>query len=118
MDKWQALDTFWNSFGLTAYDAQTVPNDAQLPYITYEASVSDIDNKLALTANLWYGSTSWSAVSNKANEIGDAIGGGYSVSYTNGRLWVTKARAFAQRLADVENPAIRRIVLQIEVEFQ
>ena len=118
MDKWQALDAFWNSFGLIAYNPQTVPQDAELPYITYESSTSDFDEKIALTARLWYGSTSWEEVSKKAQEIEKAIGGGCGVSYTGGRLWITKARAFAQRLADSENPAIRQIVLQVEVEFQ
>lgn len=118
MDKWQALDTFWNSFGLPAYDATTVPQSAQMPYITYEASISDIDTKIALSASLWYNSTTWLPISQKAQDIEEKIGGGYGVPYTGGRLWVTKARAFAQRLADVDNPATRRIVLQVEVEFQ
>ena len=36
MDKAQALHSFWSGFGLTAYDENTVPDGAQLPYITYE----------------------------------------------------------------------------------
>lgn len=118
MDKWQALDTFWNSFGLTAYDTQTVPETAVMPYITYEASIADLDEKISLTANLWYHSKSWRDISRKAKEIEDAIGGGYGITYDDGRLWVTKARVFAQRLADSENPITRRIVLQVEVEYQ
>ena len=31
MDKFQAQQSFWSSFGLTAYDENTVPDDAEYP---------------------------------------------------------------------------------------
>ena len=117
-DKWTAIHTLWNSFGLTAYDENTVPDNATLPYITYSASVGDLDEAVYLTASIWYRSNSWAEVSQKAEEIGNLIGGGYGVGYDNGRLWVTKAVPFAQRLADVSDSMIRRVVLQITGEFQ
>ena len=40
MNKIQALDSFWNSFGLRAYDSMSVPDDAELPRITYSSSGS------------------------------------------------------------------------------
>ena len=94
------------------------PNDAVLPYITYSASVGDLDEAVYLTASVWYKSNSWAEVSQKAEEIGDLIGGGMGVGYDGGRLWVTKATPFAQRLADENDRQIRRIVLQITGEFQ
>ena len=51
-------------------------------------------------------------------EISEAIGGGYGVSYDNGRLWVTKEVPFAQRMDDPSDTLIRRIVLLIGVEYQ
>lgn len=117
-NKWTALNTFWNEFGLTAYDAYTVPDNAQMPYITYEAATADFDEKTAVSASLWYESTSWSAISEKAAEIESQIGSGMGVRYDGGRLWVTKERPFAQRLNDPTNDRVRRIVLQVAVEFQ
>ena len=117
-DKWTALNTLWNSFGLVAYDELTVPDGAVLPYITYSASVGDLGNMVYLTASLWYRSSSWTGISQKAEEISNAIGGGIGVSYDNGRLWVTKASPFAQRMNDDSDPQIRRIVLQVTGEYQ
>lgn len=117
-DKWTALNTFWNSFDLVAYDENTVPDNAVLPYITYSATVSDLDEPVYLTASIWYRSSSWTEVSQKAEEIGDYIGGGVGASYGTGRLWITKAVPFAQRMADETNTQIRRIVLQITGEYQ
>ena len=117
-DKWTALHTFFNGFGITAYDENTVPDEAQTPYITYEAQTASLDEKLMLTASLWYRSTSWSGISQKAESIGDIIGGGYGVPYDGGRLWITKSAPFATRMNEPSDEQIRRIVLQIIAEFQ
>lgn len=118
-DKWTALNTFFNSFGITAYDENTVPDDAVFPYITYEAAISDFDDmKVPLTASLWYLSNSWAEISQKAEQISVAIGGGYGVPYAGGRLWITKESPFAQRMSEPSDALIRRIVLQLGAEFQ
>ena len=117
-DKWTALHTFFNSFGITAYDENTVPDEAPLPYITYEASTASLDEKVPIAASIWYRSNSWAEISQKAEEISEAIGGGYGVKYDGGRLWVTKATPFAQRMAEPSDYLIRRIVLQIGIEYQ
>lgn len=117
MNEWQALDQFWNSFGLQAYDENTVPDDQSPPYITYEAIVGQLDETLLLTASLWYRTTKWTEISEKAIEIKRAIGSGMGVTYDNGRLWVTQGDQFLQRKPD-EDPQIRRIQLQINAEFQ
>ena len=43
MDKQQAIHGFWSSFGITAYDENSVPDDAELPYITYNDLHSNMD---------------------------------------------------------------------------
>lgn len=118
MNKWQALQTFWESFGLTAYDSYTVPDGAVYPYITYEAKTAQIGEKQPSTASLWYRSNSWGAISEKAEEMSEAIGGGMGVQYTGGRLWVTKEAPFAQRMADESDDKVRRIILQVAIEYQ
>jgi hypothetical protein len=118
MDKWQALHTFWSGFGLVAYDENTVPDYAELPYITYSASIGELDEKVYLTASIWYRSNSWAEVSQKAEGIGDLIGGGYGVPYSGGRLWITKTVPFAQRMSEETDLQIRRILLQVNAEFQ
>ena len=117
-DKWTAQNTFWNSFGINAYDANTVPENATLPYITYEARTADLDEQVLVTASIWYRSNSWTEISQKAEEISDYIGGGTGVSYGTGRLWITKETPFAQRMSEESDPLIRRIVLQVIAEFQ
>lgn len=117
-NKWTALNTFWNSFNIPAYDENTVPDAAVMPYITYEASISGFDEKIQLMASLWYYSSLWSDISEKAKEIEDYIGGGVSIPYDGGRLWINRGYTFAQRMSEPGSDMTRRIVLQIEAEFQ
>lgn len=117
MNKLQALNSFWNNFGLTAYDENTVPDEAELPYITYETKTGFFNNQLTLTASLWYRSKSWKDISEKEMQISDYIGrGGVMVRYDNGAMWVTRASPWSQRMSD-SNDSIRRIVLNIQIEF-
>ena len=54
MDRAQAINSFWNSFGLRAYDENTVPQNAVLPYITYEVAIASFeDGDVPLTASVW-----------------------------------------------------------------
>jgi len=118
MNKIQALHSFWSSFGLKAYDENSVPDNTSFPYITYEVSSDDFGNVLAQTASLWYRSSSWSEVTEKEQEIANFITrGGKTVPYDEGAMWIQKASPWAQRLADPSDELIRRIILNITVEF-
>ena len=118
MNKIQALYTFWAGFGLPAYDENSVPDDAVLPYITYETSSDEFNHKLAQTASLWYRSTSWEAVELKQLEIADYIGkGGVLQSYDGAAVWIARGNPWSQRMSDSSDDSIRRIVLNVEVEF-
>lgn len=117
LDKWQALQSFWQSFGLPAYDENTVPQHAELPYITYEAKTANFENVLSLTASIYYRSTSWSEISQKAAEIASAIGyGSKIIPISGGYLRIAQGAPFAQRMSG-ENDSIRRMIINISCEF-
>lgn len=120
MDKFQALQSFWESFELPAYDENTVPTGDSapaLPYITYDAVTSNFGSTVALSGSLWYYGTSWSKITTKMLEIQSEIGrGGKMIPMDDGALWIKQGNPFAQRMAD-SNDMIRRIYMNIEVEF-
>lgn len=119
ISKEQALNTFWNSFELPAYDENTVPDDVEMPYITYSVGTASLGETISLYASIWYYSTRWEDISRKAIEIGKYIGiGGTSQFYTGGRIWIKRGIPFSQRMSEPGNDAVRRIYLNIEVEFQ
>lgn len=113
----QALDAFWNSFQWAAYDENTVPDDAELPRITYNVAVGSLNSDIAMQASLWIRSTSWDAITQKADEIGAELErGGRMIPYTGGGLWIRQGTPFAQRMNDPDD-TIRRIYLNVAVEY-
>ena len=122
MNKVQAYQSFWSSFGLTAYDENTVPDDAMTAndgkYITYEMSDSDFGNPVALTASIWYRGYSWAEITEKELSIANEISrGGKLIPCDGGAIWIQKGSPWAQRMPDSSSDSIRRIVLNVEVEF-
>lgn len=119
-DKEQAIQSFWSSFGLTAYDSSTIPtgdNAPEPPYITYDVITDSIGTPVLLTGSLWYRSNSWADITHKKDEIAADIGYGHKIiSIDGGYLYITKGTPFAQRMAD-EDDSIRRIVINLMVEF-
>lgn len=122
MNKAEALHTFWSSFGLKAYDENTIPTGdklPQLPYITYSTQTDSIGNILALTGSIWYRSSSWKEVEQKAEEVAEKVGksGYYLCRLDNGYLWITKGTPFSQRMSDPADDMIRRVYINLHGEF-
>lgn len=120
MDKFQALQSFWASFGLPAYDENTVPtseNKPSFPYITYNAAVSCFGRSVAMSGSLWYYGPSWSEITAKAITIGKEISrGGKMIPLNDGAVWIRQGSPFAQRMPD-PNDMVRRVIINIEAEF-
>lgn len=120
MDKSQAIHEFWSQFGLTAYDENTVPDDASMPYITYEVSIGSLDDSINMGGSIWYRSTSWKEISQKADEIEKTVNrNGYYISNINNHeyLYITKGIPFYQRMSDPADDMIRRIYFNLTAEF-
>ncbi len=116
MDKQQALYNFYNSF-LPAYDENSVPEDAKMPYITYQVIIDDLDSVVFPTASIWYRSDSWADADAKVNEISQYIETMLPVPLKdNGFMHVTKGTPFAQRMAE-NDTTVKRYVLNLGIEF-
>lgn len=118
MNKYQALHAFWNSFDLPAYDETTVPDDAVMPYITYNVATDSLGQVVPLSATLWYRSNSWESISQKAEQIARRIGDhSYFIQkLDDGYVWYTKGTPFAQRIAS-EDRDIRQVYINVTAEF-
>ena len=118
MDKAQAIHDFWSGFDLPAYDESSVPDNAVMPYITYNVVTDGLDSVLPLHGSLWYRTTSWEGISKKAEDIAQALGeNGYLIKkIDDGYVWMQKGRPFAQRMTD-EDEQVRRIYGNVTAEF-
>ena len=118
MTKAAAIYQFWNSFGMTAYEENTVPTDAVFPYITYQLVTDCFDREIQLTASLWYRSESWTGINAKTEEISQKISrGGKIISCDGGAIWLKRGQPFAQNMGDESDSLIKRKYLNITAEF-
>ena len=118
MTKAAAIYQFWNSFGLTAYEENTVPTDAAFPYITYQLVTDSFDREIQLAASIWYRSESWTGVNAKTEEISQTISrGGKIISCDSGAIWLKRGQPFAQNMGDESDNLIKRKYLNITAEF-
>lgn len=118
MTKAAAIYQFWNSFGLTAYEENTVPDDAVFPYITYQLVTDSFDSEIHIAASLWYRSESWKDINAKTEEISQKISrGGKIIACDGGAIWLKRGQPFAQNMRDESDDLIKRKYLNITAEF-
>lgn len=119
MDKAQVVHNFWSSFGIPAYDENTVPDDATFPYITYSVSTGSLDDFVLLTATVWYRSYSWADITHKVDEITRRLTemSPPTIKFDGGRAYFVKGDPFAQRMSEVNDDMTRRMYLQVNAEF-
>lgn len=115
--KWKGLHGFWSSFGIPAYDASAVPDDAQMPYITYTGIVAGFEDVIPIEGHIWYHSTSWAEASEKADEIAAAVSPHRLVQLGDREyLFLAKGSPFAQRMADTDD-TVKRVYINIMAEY-
>lgn len=118
MTKAAAIYQFWSGFGLTAYEENTVPEDAAFPYITYQLVTDSFDREVAVAASLWYRGESWTAINAKTEEISAHIGlGGKIIKCDGGRIWIKRGQPFAQNMGDESDDLIKRKYLNVNIEY-
>ena len=118
MTKAAAIYQFWSGFGLTAYEENTVPTDADFPYLTYQLVTDSFGREIMLTASIWYRSESWTAINAKTEEISQKISrGGKIISCDGGAIWLKRGQPFAQSMGDESDDLIKRIYINVIAEY-
>lgn len=130
MNKQQAYNEFWSGFGLLAWEENSMPDDkviddliragvaeSKYPYIAYQVLADDMGHPVYPTASIYDKSTSWKRIDEVANMISEHIQTMNTIKLDDGRMFITKGSPFAQHQLESEDLNIRRIILNIGVEF-
>lgn len=114
-----ALHRFFSGFGIPAYLVTSVPDRADMPYLTYEYAVGVFDGgEVSLAVNLWYYTDSEAAPNQKAREISEVLGvSGYVLPCDGGYIWLKRGSPFCQAVADAENGDIKRRYINLSAEY-
>lgn len=125
MDKGQALQVFWESFGIPAIDEQSSYDQATLDklgigrrYITYEVGSGNLTSNQMLSGSLWYRETTWENITRKADQIASFIGyGGRTYKIDGGYLKIMLPQGQIYRRVLDPDTSYRRIIFNIEVAY-
>lgn len=129
MNKQQAYNAFWNGFGVLAFEENSVPDEKTLetmiggtttkayPRITYQVITDDLGHPVYPTASIYDRSTSWERADTLANNISARIQNMQTIKLDNGRMFITKGSPFAQHMPEEGDRTIRRVILNLAVEF-
>lgn len=130
MNKQQAYNAFWSGFGVFAFEENSVPDDdviqslitagvasAKYPYITYQVLTDDLGNAVFPSASIYDRSSSWEKADTLSNLISSRIKEMGTIKLDNGRMFITKGSPFSQHLLEEGDTAIKRVVLNLGVEF-
>ena len=116
LNKWTAQKVYWSSFGMPAYQELTVPDDAKMPYITYQTANGQLGGVVNVSASVYYKGTSWAAIMQEVSQMEKVID--RQVLIEGGIMKVRKPLSnFAQPMSEAGDTKIRRILLTVEIEF-
>ena len=118
MTKGAALQAFFGGI-MTAYASSAVPNDATLPYLTYDLITSAWgDGEVGLTVNMWFRTTSEKEPNEAVDKLSKAIGlGGVQLPCDDGIIWLKRGSPWAQSLTDETDKTIKRRYINVTAEY-
>lgn len=107
-----------STLGIACYAASSVPDDAEMPYATYEwadGAVDDGDVPIAL--DIWHRTESEAAPNRSVEKLAKSLElSGRTLRCDDGMLWVKRGSPFAQAVPDDDNSVKRRYV-NLLIEF-
>ena len=97
-----ALYKFFSGFGIPAYLSGNIPDNVQMPYITYDLIEPEPLSIGLINASVWYRDTGVAAISAKVDQIKAAIGEGVSLPTPTGAVYLfrEKSGAFGRIMND------------------
>ena len=109
-----ALQAFFSGFGLTAYPEDSVPADAQLPYITYMPVRTHGLEAASMQARVWYRSRSYVEVNAKSDEIARAVGTGARLRFPGGMVVLRPGAPLLQH-QPIAAPDIKVVYINLQI---
>lgn len=110
----QALYAFWSGFGIPAYTENTIPDEAQRPYITYDLTETEPTEAATHHAQIYFRATGNREILNLVDQIKGAIGTGVRISCDGGCVVIRPSTPFVQLMAD-EEPHNRRAYINMQI---
>lgn len=110
----KALYEFWSGFGLPAYQTDSVPDNAVMPYITYSLVETEPLESASHYAQVWYRDTSNAALLAKVDVIKEIISNGVRIDCNGGCVVIRPSSPLVQFMVDAD-PANRYAYFNLQL---
>ncbi len=112
-----AIQSLLERVGIPVYTASSVPDDAEMPYMTYTPVNDSFDHETSLIANIWCYGDGEVEPNALAQTLSELIGrGGRVIRCDDGAIWVKRDQPFCQAVTD-EDDKVKRRYINLIVEF-
>ena len=111
----KTLKQFLNGFEIPAYTTLTVPDDVELPYITYPLVQPEWDQKTSFYIQGWYRTTTYDDMLAKADRIMGEIGTGLKLRMNGGYMVLYPETPFFQLVPSEEDNDVRSFYLNLSI---
>ena len=113
-----ALNEFFNRFG-RAYANTSVPDDVELPYITYEVPDASFgQNERNCTVQAWFKTASEAVPNALAKDIKGAIGqGGVILPVDDGSIWLKRGDPWSIATTAEGDNTVKLRQMNVTIEF-
>lgn len=99
----KTLKTFFSGFDLPAYTVNNVPEETQLPYITYPLTEPEWEEQATFYCQVWYPKRKLNDLLVKADQIVAAIAHGAVFQQNGGYLAIYPSTPLIQTLTDEDS---------------
>ena len=96
----KTLKSFFGGFGIPAYTLDSVPENVELPYITYQLVEPEWNEQANMYCQVWYKRNNLGSLLAKADQIAAAIGTGVVFDQPGGYLAIYPSTPLMQTLTD------------------
>ena len=111
----RALQKFYSGFGMQAFTTDNVPDEQELPYITYRFADSDWEQPISHYCIIYMRTRRNVELLEKAEEIKNAIGQGLRIPCADGCLYLHYENA--EIMSDSDNPDIRSVYISMQMDI-
>lgn len=94
------MKTFFSGFGLPAYTLDSVPDEVDLPYITYPLVEPEWNSQANIYCQIWYRKNKLGELLKKADAVVGEIGTMKLIDLPEGHLAIYPASPLVQILSD------------------
>ena len=99
----EALKAFFGGFGIPAYSETSVPDELELPYITYPLKEPEWAQPTSFYIVLWSRTKGYATALTKADQILAAIGEGVRIETGSGWVVIRPDTPLFQEMQDDDN---------------